>query len=683
MDAEFLPEDIAALFSRYASVIRSDLNDLFGCEQAVECDRVSRLVKYYLAPAGISGAASFSGTIFLNPVFYYKPLTNRKIAEQTRKLADIPGEEGLFRSFVRGIMIHEYSHILHPSDDLELYCNPRFDDEKRRRVFSASAAIIEDAGADRFISETYPECSRYLKTARTLLALASLKRNGSTSDPLLYAAIKVLAPEICIHAVKFDAARLELLLRKVLAQTTVAGKLKYIEKISDFISEYGRHDVSQELRLFLTGYDTHYLSICRDYFNVSIEVQSTASLDDNGGSTILMEDEDSDISPQALAQLFSSIADSIGASFETFINGDPPAESGGSDDNSSWQIPVDEGDSSNYFDLYSKVMDALDNDEINTNGDPFTTLSMTCIWRIPQYSVADEAIYKKITAMYSGLIQNFTSRIGKLIEPSISVREEKQLYGKGIVSSRLSDAKKRYWFTTTEEVDRPDFDVTFIVFNNSKFNGEDDKKALFRQNCIIPHRYLTYGLVAAAEVLDRNDIPTRIYCGAYNPIQNLGHQPDYRLLVSPDFQNSKYNIGRYLYESNTSFLNRIDNAPQRILSLEYISRILMKSLPNRKHVLIYISDYEAKAHLLPANEQKHLYSTTRKSVREMAQRSRTSFAAIAVDHNNISSSQSRNQNKLCYPVLNQAYPYTVQSLDRTDFPGLLLRTIEKSIRMVL
>lgn len=104
-----------------------------------------------------------------------------------------------------------------------------------------------------------------------------------------------------------------------------------------------------------------------------------------------------------------------------------------------------------------------------------------------------EAIYKK----FKSSIDSYAGKFLELLKTSRTIKEGGHQFGSGIVSSKIGDAKKRYWYRNQLEMDSPDLSVLILIDGSGSMSGEKQEKAI--ESALILH-----------EVLKRQAIPHSI-----------------------------------------------------------------------------------------------------------------------------------------------------------------------------
>lgn len=649
----FTPKKLENLFKKYAAEVNEELNGRFACRLKTVCGAISVRLKFYLDSGSVSGLAGYSDRIFLEAGYYHSVLSDAELVKQAAEISGIALKEDGYttaaKQLIRALILHEYAHKMRPLEFKEIYKNPRFDDDRQRHILTAVAAIIEDVNADKLLSAHYPEDYKSsVRFMRTLLALAVRRDGSSISDTLLYEAVKLLAPDVEISAVDSDAAdRLDCLFKRALSQRTLSGKLHVIEKIADLLAEEESYYISSDFKLFLAGYETHFLNSCDEYFAIGKRMVRRFTPSANG------------IAINRLGKLSSEDYEMLMTDGDELVPSKPyvgyaasGAESEFVSDNAE---DVSEGEAS-------------EEDE-DSDGAPQWSIDFNSFSTFYGYTPADVAIYKTIADINSGLIKNYARRFRELLKPNQEEREEKLLYGKGISSSRLFDVKKRYWFSGTETADpRSAFDVTILMYSVTEFDGVEDMDRIFSESCCIPNRYLIYGLVAAIEALEKVNVNTAILTGVLFGMDGIFP----RMLKDPDDSDTKYQLGKLLREANYSGFNDSHYAPYLYFDLGSARRII-KSSHAERHILLYISDFDANAKKFKRDCLDSDCSESMENVRKMARQDRVAFSAFALDYNN-------KDDEMCYPVFSKAFPNVVQCTNREEFPRQLLSGIEKTIK---
>jgi hypothetical protein len=86
--------------------------------------------------------------------------------------------------------------------------------------------------------------------------------------------------------------------------------------------------------------------------------------------------------------------------------------------------------------------------------------------------------YQNIYSKYHININSYNSRFTQLLKARIPSREEHKLFGAGISSRCLADAKKRYWYRNDEDFGIPDMSVMLLIDGSGSMVGSRREAAM-------------------------------------------------------------------------------------------------------------------------------------------------------------------------------------------------------------
>ena len=253
--------------------------------------------------------------------------------------------------------------------------------------------------------------------------------------------------------------------------------------------------------------------------------------------------------------------------------------------------------------------------------------------------------YTNILAKYKSTIRSYSNRIQQLLQARTSVREEKYKFGAGIVSSRLGDPHKRYWYRNIEGTDVPDLAVLLLVDGSRSMEGPRIENAI--TSSVIIHEVLKSAGIkhAIAEHRARYNEPVI----------------DVNILVGFDARDDeKLNILQM-----EAYGNSRDG-----LSLYWAERYIQKMTSNEYKLIIVISDG------VPAHEFDKYYPPASKkdtaaAVRKITKRG-TNIVAVALDDEDSFD---------CYNSLADIYPNLIGCNNLNRLTSQLLGIIGKILRV--
>lgn len=261
--------------------------------------------------------------------------------------------------------------------------------------------------------------------------------------------------------------------------------------------------------------------------------------------------------------------------------------------------------------------------------------------RHPKVNLALRKAYQNIYNKYKLNINSYNGRFTQLLKAQVSYREDRYKFGSGILSTRLGDPEKRYWYRNVSGIDVPEMAILLLIDGSGSMYGPRQKSAM--TSCVILH-----------EVLKRQGIPHAIVehrAGFEKP------EIDVNILV--DFnarEEEKYN----LMQSSADGDNR------DALALYWAEKYVRRQSHADARLIIVLSDGA------PAHEYDDYYppvSTmdTANAVRKIIKRG-TDIIAISLDDDG---------SYACYDQLKAIYPNLIACNELSRLTGQLLGLIAK------
>lgn len=253
--------------------------------------------------------------------------------------------------------------------------------------------------------------------------------------------------------------------------------------------------------------------------------------------------------------------------------------------------------------------------------------------------------YEKVHKKFKSSIDSYAGRFLDLINTTTTVKERGFTFGSGIVSSRLGDTKKRFWYRNEADYDTPDLAVLVLIDGSGSMSGEKCERAC--QSAVILH-----------EVLSKQNIPHSI----------IEHNAPGRT--------SKININILL----DFFAKKDDRLNIMRIGADYCNRDGLALLWAEKH----LNKVQAETKLLIVISDGQPYHPTRNEATEY-----TSMSAI-LDTKNIVKQISRRGIKVigialddnsctCFNTLKAIYPNLLQCADLKELTKKLLGIISDVI----
>jgi len=269
----------------------------------------------------------------------------------------------------------------------------------------------------------------------------------------------------------------------------------------------------------------------------------------------------------------------------------------------------------------------------------------------PKINLNLRKAYQNIANKYRLIINSYISRLSQLLKGAVDEIEDRRYFGTGIMSKKLADVKKRYWFKMVRGEDVPNIGFLFLIDGSGSMQGERLQGAL--ETCVILH-----------EVLLANKVPHAI-------VEHRAHygkaRLEHKLLVSfTGRKEEKYNLLGL----------EADEGTREGLTLYWAEKYLQNECPAEKKMIIMISD-GAPAHSYTDNygREKDYYppvsiKDTALAVKKITRRG-TEIIAIAL---------STPGEDDCYGQLKVMYKDVVACTDISKLTGQLLGVISKCLK---
>jgi len=256
--------------------------------------------------------------------------------------------------------------------------------------------------------------------------------------------------------------------------------------------------------------------------------------------------------------------------------------------------------------------------------------------------------YQNIYNKYHININSYNSRFTQLLKARVQVREEKRTFGSGITSTRLADAKKRYWYRNAEDYGLPDIAVMLLIDGSGSMFGERRESAII--SSVILHEVLkkqniTHAIVEHRAIYDQPIVHHNILVG----------------FLARDEE--KFNI----------LSLQADEGTREGLSLYWAERYISSKTSNEAKLIIALSDgvpahgIDGEGCYMPPVSVKD----TANAVSKITRRG-TDIIAVALDDGGDSDSS-------CYDDLKKIYPSVIACTDMKRLTGQLLGIISKNL----
>ena len=259
----------------------------------------------------------------------------------------------------------------------------------------------------------------------------------------------------------------------------------------------------------------------------------------------------------------------------------------------------------------------------------------------PKVNLLLRKAYMNIYNKYRLNINSYNGRFAQLLKAQVSYREDKYKFGSGILSTRLGDPQKRYWYRNVNGINVPEMAILLLIDGSGSMHGMRQKSAM--TSAVILHEVLKQQGILHAIVEHR--------AGFTRP------EIEVNILVNFNARDEeKYN----LMQSNAGGDNR------DALALYWAERYIHKQSHVDSRLIIVISDG------LPAHSYDDYYppvstKDTANAVRKIMKRG-TDIIAISLDNNG---------SYECYDQLKEIYPNLIACNDLNRLTGQLLGLIAK------
>ena len=261
----------------------------------------------------------------------------------------------------------------------------------------------------------------------------------------------------------------------------------------------------------------------------------------------------------------------------------------------------------------------------------------------PQINFNLRRAYQNIYNKYRMNINFYNSRFAQLLKASQPVIEDKQIFGSGLVSTKLGDPKKRYWYRKIEGTDVPELGILFLVDGSGSMAGEMRDNTMI--SCLVLH-----------EVLKKQGMSHAIIEQRANP-----SEPEIDVNVLVDFN------GKDDQKLNIMQINAWGNS-RDALALLWAENYLNKNCSADNKLIIVLSDgyptHEIDDYYPPVSTKD-----TANTVKKIIHRG-TKVIGIALD---------TDDSLECYDALKEIYPHLVSCNKIKKLTGQLLTLISRQL----
>ena len=264
----------------------------------------------------------------------------------------------------------------------------------------------------------------------------------------------------------------------------------------------------------------------------------------------------------------------------------------------------------------------------------------------PRVNPALKRAYQNICRQYSLSISSHVSRFSTLLRGAADERLERQLFGRGVVSRRLGDPKRRYWYRVDRGTDVPELGILLMIDGSGSMAGQRRDSAIT-------------AAVSLHEVLRR--------CGVAHAVvehRAIFGQSSLEHNILLDFSardEEKYNL----------LAIRAAEGTREGLSLYWAEQYILTRCACENRLIVMISDgmpfhiSDDGADYVPPLSVMDTANAARRIAAHGVR-----LVAIALDDA---------QEESCYEQLRTIYPNTVQCKELSRLTGQLLRVISREL----
>ena len=545
----------------------------------------------------------------------------------------------------RALNIHECLHILYSDFPCRSFEDPKCDTKNKRTVMSLISNIIEDAYIEAVGSSIYDNLEFYLKFMRVSQLFISRKPKET--------AVRSLKEEL--------KANPDLVIEVEPKERTDVDRLQdYLAFMGDYLLypwDWDNSLVPADIK--------HYVDVSRQLFDEGCTKASPAERYDYCSKIFdiiakLIPDDNTELDFERVKRLLAGSKTHMednGAAGREKREGRSQevsrrlfTDTNGRKRND--RTPIEQlmavvKDSATNQNATSKITDDLGSYDYYTgaNYDSEPLHDKIQINEIrPKINENLRRAYKNICTKYNSTIRTYSNRIQQLLQSRTIIRDEKYKFGTGIISSRLGDPQKRYWYRNIESTDVPDMAVLLLVDGSGSMEGTRIESAI--NSSVIIHEVLRNAGIKHAIVEQR--------------AQYREPEIDVNILVGFDARESeKLNILQMKADGNS----------RDGLALYWAERYIHKMTSNEYKLLIVISDG------VPAHSYDEYYppvstKDTANAVRRIMRRG-TNIVGIALD--DVDSFD-------CYTALREIYPNLIACNDLYRLTSQLLGIIARLLK---
>ena len=542
------------------------------------------------------------------------------------------------RMITRAQNIHECLHLLYTNFPPASSRDPKCDSENKKKAMSLIANIIEDAYIEAVGSSIYDNIELYLKFGRVSRLFLTHDSEGTAEK--VFKRTKGLVEDKVTDPIKSGIALIEFL---DYMTTMLLYPMVILGKPQEYLTEY----VNKTKQLFMDGsiaesYDERYRYASKifDLIMPLIPDDEKANVPDTseligGGKTHLAtfsvmgqierKGKAQKVSTRLFVDLNGKQKDLKNDNEKLFIL----MESWGKDKENAY-----------YILLYTGYDEQID-------GSIYDCSQLHKGFKVnqkhPKINMKMKKAYQNIKAKYQININSYNGRFEKLLKAKVTMQDDGYIFGSGIVSKRLGDNKKRYWYRNISGVDIPEISIMILIDGSGSMEGPRRNAAL-------------YSSVILHEVLKKQGIKHAIV-----EHRAIYDEPEIDANILVDFN------GKDEQKYNLMLLDAEDNTRDG-LALYWAEKYINQHTSSDNKLIIVISDgYPEHAYdeyYPPVSSQD-----TANAVKKITNRG-TNIIGVALNNE---------ESFDCYEALKKIYPDLVSCDNLDKLCGQLLKIISKQL----
>lgn len=540
------------------------------------------------------------------------------------------------RIITRAQTIHECLHVLYTDFPPKAATDPICDTKLKKKILAHISNIIEDAYIEAVGCSVYDNMEFYLRFGRVSRLFASHPSEGTASRSLEKENKKATVDPAIQHQIglllEFLDIMCTILLYPMIDPPEPSDELKpYVEKAKPLFMEGSMAQSPDERHEFSKKVFEIILPLIPE---IDVELQDEKLMDRVGGSkthdafsSTIGTESHKGRTQRVTIRLFTDAEgnkrddlpslDQIMATLTQFAK----------DKNVALSIL--------FVDAHTVVGHGSDYDcSVMHKGIKINELH-------PKVNLQLRKAYQNIYTKYKLNINSYNGRFSQILKAQVSYREDRYKFGSGILSTRLGDPQKRFWYRNVSGIDVPEMAVLLLIDGSGSMRGKRRDSAM--TSAVILH-----------EVLKQQGITHAI-------VEHRAHftEPEIDVNILVNFnarEEEKYN----LMQIDAGGDNR------DALAIFWAERYINQQSQVDSRLIIVLSDG------VPAHDYDQYYppvstKDTANAVRKIIKRG-TDIIAISLDEDG---------SYECYDQLKEIYPNLIACNDLSRLTGQLLGLIAK------